>query len=140
MSQQNTHRPSWWTAGSITLIFSLLSSAVTAGVGFGKLTSDLSVATEKNRELRKTNEQLSGYINEWREANTKLQTQLNVAQLKAQALENDRCERIRQKVDSLSDMLDAAQQWRASEERQNLLRDQAREYQDSLRACYGSGG
>jgi len=140
MTQQITRRPSWWTAGSITLIFSLLSSAITAGIGFGKLTSDLSVAVEKIEELKKTNEQLSGYINDWREANTKLQAQLNLAKLKAQALENDRCERIRQRVDSLSDMLDSAQRGRDSEERLQLLRDQTMEYQQSLRACYISNG
>lgn len=138
MSQQNSNRPSWWTVGSITLIFSLLSSGITAGVGFGKLTSDLSAATERNQELRKSNEQLTGYINNWSDSHKKLQAQLSTAQLKIQSLENDRCEPIRQKVDSLSNMLDAAQQWQASEERLGLLKDQAREYQDSLRACYGS--
>lgn len=140
MSQQGSNRPSWLTVGSISLALSVLSSAGTAGAIYGQLKSDLTVASEKNGELKKSNEQLSGYINDWRTANNTLQAQLNATQLRVQALEHDRCEPIRLKVDSLSTSLDVAQQWDASATRLNVLRDLGREYQESLRACYNAKG
>jgi len=138
MSQQGSNRPSWLTTGSISLALSILSSAVTAGAIYGQLKSDLSVASERNGELKKSNEQLTGYISEWRTANSTLQTQLNAAQLRVQSLEHDRCEPIRLKVDSLSNSLDSAQLWNASTTRLSVLRDLGAEYQASLRACYNA--
>ncbi|WP_221775441.1 hypothetical protein [Pseudomonas sp. MSSRFD41] len=138
MSQQGSNRPSWLTTGSISLLLSALSSAVTAGAIYGQLKSDLSTASEKNGELKKTNEQLTGYINDWRAENNTLRSQLNATQLRVQTLEHDRCEPLRLKVDSLSTSLDIAAELNASTARLNVLRDLGGEYQESLRACYNA--
>lgn len=89
--------------------------------------------------MQKTLEVVNGYNREWKDAYTKLQTSFNASELRVKALENDRCEPIRLKVDSISSSIEAAQTFDA-EARVALLQGLSREYQESLRACYSNKG
>ncbi|QOE09541.1 hypothetical protein IE322_05620 [Pseudomonas asiatica] len=136
---QDQNRPTWLTASAISLALSVITSAATAGAVFGKLQSDLAAAATKNSEMQKTLEVVNGYNREWKDAYAKLQASFNTSELRVKALENDRCEPIRLKVDSISGSIEAAQTFGA-ESRLALLQSLSREYQESLRACYTAKG
>ncbi|PBJ97540.1 hypothetical protein CMV24_02140 [Pseudomonas plecoglossicida] len=121
----------------MSVALSVITSAATAGAVFGKLQSDLATAASKNEEMQKTLDVVNSYNREWKDAYAKLQTSYNASELRVKALENDRCEPIRLKVDSISASIETAQIIGA-DARQALLQGLSREYQQSLRACYST--
>lgn len=137
MTGQGRTNPSWWTVGGITLFFSVGSSFATAFIKFVDIKNDLSAAINRVQELERSNGQLNGYIAQWREANTQLQTQLNTSNSRLLGLQNDRCAPLREEVDSIGYDLKNAERWGYSTSRILTLRELSHEYQLSLRACYG---
>lgn len=137
MAGQGSTNPSWWTVGGFTLVFSVASSAVTALIKFVDIKNDLSVANSRVTELERSNAQLSGYIDQWRAANTDLQTQLTNSNNRLLRLQADRCTPLREEVDSLGSTLQNAERFGYSPSRILTLRELNHEYQLSLRACYG---
>ncbi|MCO7597417.1 MULTISPECIES: hypothetical protein [Pseudomonas] len=138
MSQQESTSPTWWTVGLFTLIFSVASSLITATVKFVEIKGDLSVSTNKVQALEKSNAQLRGYIEQWRTANDRLQAQLGATSSRLHALENDRCIPLRDEVNDISHTIQNAEKWGYSLSRIAALRELSHEYQETLRACYGS--
>lgn len=136
-SPPNSTRPSWLTVGLISAFCTGLGSAATVGVKYGKQETALSSLTERNQEYREANKELLQNLKEWRQTYESQQAQLLSTQASLQRLQNDRCTPIRNRVDDLKIKLEVASSGVPSSN-VGVLQDIMKDYQNSLRSCYGA--
>lgn len=130
-------RPSWLTVGLISTFCAALGSAATVGVKYGKQETALSSLTERNQEYKEANKELLQNLKDWRQAYESQQAHLLSTQASLQRLQNDRCTPIRDRVDGLKIELEVASSGVPSSN-VGVLQDIMKDYQISLRSCYGA--
>lgn len=129
------------TLAAVSFAVGVLTTAVTVGITFGEVRSDLSTAKEHIADLQKANgkadEDYRSNLKTWRDAYSTQAQSLQAFQLRVQQFENDRCNPIKADVDAVYYAIDFAQK-NDHPERLNDLNRMMEQYQLTLRTCYSA--
>lgn len=135
-----TLSPSWLTVTFFSLLFSVIGGVVVAAVGYGKQEATNGALEQRIADYKEANGELAANIKKWSEAYDARGELLTASQARVAELENDRCEPLKRDIDSIRNDISFLENRNHSaqviERTIRLMND----YQQSLRACYGSTG
>ncbi|WP_028698195.1 MULTISPECIES: hypothetical protein [Pseudomonas putida group] len=135
-----TPSPSWLTVTFFSLLFSVISGVVVAAVGYGKQEAANGTLVQRVADYKEANDQLAANIEKWRKAYDAQGELLTATRSRVAELENDRCKPLKRDIDSIrSDINFLENNNHSAQEIERTIR-LMNDYQQSLRACYGSTG
>lgn len=115
-----------------------LSQLLLGGIDYGELRSSLKTANSRAESLEKSLDEFRLANEEWRNAYTKLKSDLSTANARVINMQNDQCESIRSDISSLQYKIEHAYGYGYTEEMRSNLQMMMREHQESLRVCFAS--
>lgn len=145
-SQQHQSKSVFWsTVKKLAVVVPIaalagagLSKLVLGGVDYGQLRSSLETEKSRNTKLEKINYEYRQANEEWRDAYTKLNSELSTANARLVSMQNDQCESIRDDISGLQYKIETAYGYGDTEEKRSNLQIIMRQHQESLRACFAS--
>jgi len=108
------------------------------GIDYGELKSSLKSANSKITTLEKSNDEFRRANEEWRNAYTKMNSDLSAANARVASMQNDQCESIRNDISNLQYKIENAYGYGETEEKRTNLQIIMKQHQESLRTCFAS--
>jgi hypothetical protein len=145
-SQQRPTKSAYWSnVKKLALVVPIaalvgagLSQLLLGGIDYGELRSSLKTANSRNATLEKSNDEFRRANEEWRNAYTKLNSDLSAANSRVINMQNDQCESIRSDISDLQYKIENAYGYGDTEEKRTNLQIIMKQHQESLRACFAS--
>lgn len=135
-----TSSPSWLTVTFFSLLFSVTSGVVVAAVGYGKQEAANGALVQRVADYKEANDQLIANIDKWSKAYEARGELLTATKSRLAELQNDRCKPLKRDIDSIrNDINFLENNSHSTQEIERTIR-LMNDYQQSLRACYGSTG
>lgn len=135
-----TPSPSWLTVTFFSLLFSVISGLVVAAVGYGKQEAANGTLVQRVADYKEANDQLAANIEKWRKAYDAQGDLLTATRSRVAELENDRCKPLKRDIDSIRNDINFLENNNHSAQEIERTIRLMNDYQQSLRACYGSTG
>jgi chromosome segregation ATPase len=132
--------PSWLTVTFFSLLFSVISGLVVAAVSYGKQEAANGTLVQRIADYKEANDQLVSNIEKWSKAYDTRGELLTSAQSRVAELENDRCKPLKRDIDSIRNDINFLENNNHSAQEIERTIRMMNDYQQSLRACYGSTG
>lgn len=114
------------------------SQVLLGGIDYGELKSSLNTANSNNAALEKSNNEFRRANEEWRNAYTKINSDLSAANARVTNMQNDQCESIRNDISNLQYKIENAYGYGETEEKRTNLQIIMKQHQESLRSCFAS--
>lgn len=114
------------------------SQVLLGGIDYGELKSSLKSANSKITTLEKSNDEFRRANEEWRNAYTKMNSDLSAANARVANMQNDQCESIRNDISNLQYKIENAYGYGETEEKRTNLQIIMKQHQESLRTCFAS--
>ncbi|WP_100217135.1 hypothetical protein [Pseudomonas tolaasii] len=145
-SQQRPAKSAFWSnVKKLALVVPIaamvgagLSQLLLGGIDYGELRGSLKTANTRNESLEKSLDEFRRANEEWRNAYTKLNSDLSNANARVINMQNDQCESIRGDISSLQYKIENAYGYGDTEEKRSNLQIIMKQHQESLRACFAS--
>lgn len=139
-AQTQTPAPSWLTVTFFSLLFSVISGIAVASVSYGKQEAANGALVQRVADYKEANDRLVANIEKWSKAYDARGELLTSAQSRVAELENDRCKPLKRDIDAIRNDINYLEN--NNQPAQQIERNirQMNDYQQSLRACYGSTG
>ncbi|MDF4205082.1 hypothetical protein [Pseudomonas protegens] len=115
-----------------------LSALVLGGIDYGQLKSSLDTEKTRSAQLEKLNEEFRQANEKWRDAYTKLNSELSSANARLVSMQNDQCESIRNDISRLQFKIEEAYGFVDSGEKRGNMQIMMRQHQESLQACFAA--
>ena len=115
-----------------------LTALVLGGIDYGQLRSSLDSEKKRSTGLFQTNEEYRKANEQWRDAYTKLNSELSASNGRLNEMRNDQCESIRTDISILQRKIENAYGFVNSAEQRANMQVIMRQHQDSLQACFAS--
>lgn len=115
-----------------------LSALVLGGIDYGQLKSSLDTEKTRSAQLEKLNEEFRQANEKWRDAYTKLNSELSSANARLVSMQNDQCESIRNDISRLQFKIEEAYGFVDSGEKRGNMQIMMRLHQESLQACFAA--
>ncbi|MCI8210831.1 hypothetical protein AUC61_14945 [Pseudomonas sp. S25] len=145
MAQHPTDTDFWSTISKLAvavpiaaLIGAGLSALVLGGIDYGQLKSSLDTEKSRSSELARTNDENLKVNEKWRDAYTKLSSELSAANARLVKMQNDQCESIRSDISRLQYKIEDTYGYTDSSEKRSNMQIMMRQHQESLQACFAS--
>lgn len=139
-AQIQTPAPSWLTVTFFSLLFSVISGIAVASVSYGKQEAANGALVQRVADYKEANDRLVANIEKWSKAYDTRGELLTSAQSRVAELENDRCIPLKRDIDAIRNDINYLENNNHSAQQIERNIRQMNDYQQSLRACYGSTG